>query len=335
MYKALIVDDEQMIREDLQDFVGWKEAGFTEVHQAGNGAQALKIAADIRFDLVLADINMPGMNGIEMIRRLREQGCQAAMVVITAYGEFEYAKQAISLGVKEYVLKPIDFGELQALVSRIAGQLRATTEEERNRQFVREAELACAELLESAALLRREKAEEAVERLFAAQHAPHGREAGLIYALGDKADELIAAMGWWVEAGTPFPEGGVAVGDRLQSDRGHIAHQRQRRLQQTVTQPALLVRQRQQLLAQFSAIRQPEAAHGSHSIDGIPALDLAEGDGRMPAVVAVEVPQDCPDIADGGVDDRAAADFHHQPVHPARFARSPIVRPEVSGRSAA
>jgi len=171
MYKALIVDDEQMIREDLQDFVGWKEAGFTEVHQAGNGAQALKIAADIRFDLVLADINMPGMNGIEMIRRLREQGCQAAMVVITAYGEFEYAKQAISLGVKEYVLKPIDFGELQALVSRIAGQLRATTEEERNRQFVREAELACAELLESAALLRREKAEEAVERLFAAQHA--------------------------------------------------------------------------------------------------------------------------------------------------------------------
>ena len=172
-------------------------------------------------------------------------------------------------------------------------------------------------------------------RRFAAQHAPHGREPGLIYALGDKADQFIAAMGWWVEAGTPFPEGGVAVGDRLQPDRGHIAHQRQRRLQQAVVQPALLVRQCQQLLAQFSAVGQPEAAHGTYRIDGIPALDLAEGDGRMPAVVAVEVPQDRPDIADGGVDDRAAADFHHQPIHPTRFARSSIIRPEVSGRIAA
>ncbi|GBG06956.1 DNA-binding response regulator [Paenibacillus agaridevorans] len=169
MYKVLIVDDEAMIREDLKDFVQWEAAGFTEVRLAASGQTALLAASETKFDLVLADINMPRMNGLVMIRSLRESGYKGHIVVITAYGEFEYAKTAITLGVKEYVLKPIDFREMNVIVRRIADQLREETETVRSQQYAVEAKASAAELLEATALQRRERAEAAIGALFAAR----------------------------------------------------------------------------------------------------------------------------------------------------------------------
>lgn len=171
MYSVLIVDDEQMIREDLQDFVDWADAGFTTVQLASNGRQALLAAEQTAFDLILADINMPGMNGITMIRQLREQGYKGCIVVITAYGEFEYAQQAITLGVSEYVLKPIDFRQLNTLVQRITFQLNDEAEAVRRQRFAAEAEQICAGLLKASAQLQRERAEAEIGRLFAAHEA--------------------------------------------------------------------------------------------------------------------------------------------------------------------
>lgn len=167
MHKVLIVDDEAMIREDLKDFVKWEAAGFTEARLAGSGQAALQAAEETDFDLVLADINMPRMNGLVMIRKLRESGYKGHIVVITAYGEFEYAQQSITLGVKEYILKPIDFREMNVIVRRIAEQLREETRAVRQQLFAGEAETASAELLVATAMQRRERAEEVIETLFA------------------------------------------------------------------------------------------------------------------------------------------------------------------------
>jgi len=151
-------------------------------------------------------------------------------------------------------------------------------------------------------------------RACASQQIAHGREACLIDAFGDQPDQFVAAMRRRMELGAPFPEGRVAVGHRLQPHGGDIAHQRQRRLEQAIAQPSVPVGQRKQLFTQFAAVGQPETAYRPDRIDRLATLDLAEGNCRVPAVMAVEVAQDRPDLVNRRIDDRALANPDHRPT---------------------
>lgn len=123
MFKVLIVDDEPFIRLGLRKMINWEEEGFSIVGEARNGIEALNIVNSEEIDLVITDISMPKMDGISFINKLRKYDQNIKIVFLTGYREFEYAKQGISLGVKEYLLKPINPTELLNLLRNIKGIL--------------------------------------------------------------------------------------------------------------------------------------------------------------------------------------------------------------------
>lgn len=107
MYRAIIVDDEADVREGLQLLVNWEAHGFRVAGEAANGAEALEYMPVWRPDLVFTDIRMPVLDGLAYIRRLRDQFPDMIIFVFSAYGEFHYAKEAIGLGVTDFLLKPM------------------------------------------------------------------------------------------------------------------------------------------------------------------------------------------------------------------------------------
>lgn len=118
MFKILVADDEEMIRRGiiamLTRGLSSREVVFT---QAENGVQALERCAEWSPDLVISDIRMPGCDGLEFIRRLRSHQHSPDVIILSGYEDFSYAKAAISLGVREYLLKPVKKQEFIALVS--------------------------------------------------------------------------------------------------------------------------------------------------------------------------------------------------------------------------
>jgi len=122
--KAMLVDDEKPILQNLQAVLPWADLDIEVVGLARNGVQALDIARRHRPDLILCDIRMPVMDGIEFLRRLRETDEEAEVVMLTGYQDFHYARSVIPYGVRDYVLKPIRYDELTALIERLAGAIR-------------------------------------------------------------------------------------------------------------------------------------------------------------------------------------------------------------------
>lgn len=111
MYKVLIVEDEDIIRKGLIYMVNWLKHNCVVVGYAVDGDDGLAKIAELRPDIVITDIKMPFKDGIQMIAESRADNDFEA-IIISGYSDFDYAKQAISLGVTEYVLKPIDFNKL-------------------------------------------------------------------------------------------------------------------------------------------------------------------------------------------------------------------------------
>jgi DNA-binding NtrC family response regulator len=114
--RILIVDDELIMRESL---AGWLERDGHAVETAPSGEAALKKCAATRFDILMVDIKMEGMNGLELLRRIKESDPDAAVVIITAYGSIATAIEAMKGGAHDYLLKPFEPGELSILVERI------------------------------------------------------------------------------------------------------------------------------------------------------------------------------------------------------------------------
>lgn len=108
MFNVQLVDDEPIVRVGLKKLIPWEELGFKVVCEAENGQEALMQLADTPIDVIITDIGMPIMNGIEFMSQVREKGYLAEIMVLTAYGEFDYAKESIKYGVVEYILKPIE-----------------------------------------------------------------------------------------------------------------------------------------------------------------------------------------------------------------------------------
>lgn len=125
MYKILIVDDEKYIREGLRVLIDWEVYGYTICGEAEDGIQALQRIEEFKPDLVITDIKMPGISGIELIKRAREQGKDnLKFIILSGYNEFEFAKSAMKYNVKWYVLKPVDEDELIATLKDISLNLK-------------------------------------------------------------------------------------------------------------------------------------------------------------------------------------------------------------------
>lgn len=105
MHKVLIVDDDKLIRQDIQALVKWEEHGFVLAGEAGNGAEALDLIKSIKPDIVVTDIYMPVMDGIQLIKSAKSMVPGAKFLVISNYDDFKYVKEAMKLGATDYILK--------------------------------------------------------------------------------------------------------------------------------------------------------------------------------------------------------------------------------------
>lgn len=112
MYKVMIVDDEFYFREALKISLPWEKLGFEICGEAKNGNEALQKIQELKPDITIVDINMPIMDGLEFAKKLRERGIESKILLLTGHSEFSYAKQAVSLGVYNYLLKPVNEEEL-------------------------------------------------------------------------------------------------------------------------------------------------------------------------------------------------------------------------------
>ncbi|MFB9754172.1 response regulator [Paenibacillus hodogayensis] len=122
--KALLVDDEINIMRNLQTVIPWEALGIEVVGLALNGVKALELIEEHDPDLILSDIRMPVMDGIELLKRLQERQYEGEVIMLTGFQEFDYARSAVKYGAKDYILKPIDYEELESVVGRLAQQIR-------------------------------------------------------------------------------------------------------------------------------------------------------------------------------------------------------------------
>ena len=116
MLKILIVDDEPDICELIHKLIDWEELELTSLGSSQNGIDAMEIILRQKPDIVITDIQMPGMTGLEMIEKASQQKLQTKFIVVSGYREFEYAQQAIRFGVEDYLLKPISKTDLNLVL---------------------------------------------------------------------------------------------------------------------------------------------------------------------------------------------------------------------------
>lgn len=128
MHTLLIVDDEEIEREGMAQFIPWDTYEMKVVGTARNGAEGLEKIAKYKPDLAIVDIKMPVMNGIEMIRKAKEQYPDMTFVVLSGYGDYEFTSQAMELGVRHYILKPCDESKMIPVLNKAFAELEETRE---------------------------------------------------------------------------------------------------------------------------------------------------------------------------------------------------------------
>lgn len=123
MYKMLICDDENYILEMLLNNINWKSLGIDAVETAVNGQMGYNKFNTGHYDILLTDIRMPIMSGIEMAKKIRAQNKEVQIILLTSYEEFEYAKSAIKINACGYILKPFDEKELLDTIREAVARL--------------------------------------------------------------------------------------------------------------------------------------------------------------------------------------------------------------------
>ncbi|MGL5434737.1 MAG: response regulator transcription factor [Lachnospiraceae bacterium] len=128
MYKEetitlLLADDEAEIRSGLRTIIRWEDYGIELLGTARNGAEALDMIRYHEPDIVITDIQMPGINGLELIRRAKEEQFDCLFVILSGYDDFQYAQTAIKQGVHDYILKPVVIGEFIELIKRLTSEI--------------------------------------------------------------------------------------------------------------------------------------------------------------------------------------------------------------------
>lgn len=123
MYSFLLVDDENYIRDAIAKLVDWQSLGISKIFQASNGNEAIEILKQQQIDLVLTDIQMPGMDGLELSKWISENSSNTTVAILTGHEEFEWAKQCLNYGVKKYILKPVGSLSLKNKMASIVKEM--------------------------------------------------------------------------------------------------------------------------------------------------------------------------------------------------------------------
>lgn len=137
-YKVFFVEDEIVTREGIRDNVDWKADGFELCGDAPDGEMALPLLQTAKPDLLITDIKMPFMDGLQLCKIVRERMPWMKIVILSGHDEFEYAQEAIKIGVTEYLLKPVTARDLHNLLRKVAAQLTYERKEQENLQELRE-----------------------------------------------------------------------------------------------------------------------------------------------------------------------------------------------------
>ncbi|WP_223069790.1 helix-turn-helix domain-containing protein [Paenibacillus caui] len=136
MWSILLVEDEPFVRRSIRNAIPWEEHGFTIAAEASHGLEAMEQIEAISPDIVISDVFMPYMNGIELLQQARKNGSEAAFIMLTCAGEFEYARMALEYGASSYILKlSMDEDQLLQALSKVKSRLEKRTEEETKLQW--------------------------------------------------------------------------------------------------------------------------------------------------------------------------------------------------------
>ena len=129
MLKVFLVEDESVVREALRDNIPWQQYGYRFVGEAGDGEMALPLIRKTVPDVLITDIKMPFMDGLALSHIVKSEYPDMKIIIISGYDDFDYARQAISEGVDEYLLKPITRRSLQKALSEIREKIEAEQEQ--------------------------------------------------------------------------------------------------------------------------------------------------------------------------------------------------------------
>ena len=134
MVKVFLVEDEAIIRHGIRDNIDWASHGFEFAGEAGDGEYAYPLILKAQPDILVTDIKMPFMDGLELSRLVKKTLPRTRIIVLSGYNEFEYAKEAIKIGISDYLLKPVSSaGLIDALTKAAddpgrAGKIKASGE---------------------------------------------------------------------------------------------------------------------------------------------------------------------------------------------------------------
>ncbi|MEZ7612146.1 response regulator [Streptococcus sp. 20925_1_77] len=123
MYAIMIVEDEELIRQGLTSLVDYEQFGMTVINQAENGREAWEKFQEQPADILLTDINMPQMNGLDLAHLVKEQSPSCHIIFLTGYDDFEFARKAIKLGADDYLLKPFSKDDIEEMLAKVKGKL--------------------------------------------------------------------------------------------------------------------------------------------------------------------------------------------------------------------
>ena len=136
-YKILLVDDELEIRDGMIQKLDWHTLGYDGAAAAENGVEALEKAEQVQPDVIMTDIRMPFMDGLEFIGKVIELRPAVKIIVFSGFDDFEYAQKAINLGVEEYILKPVSARQLEQSLVRLKSKMDEELEQKRNIDLLR------------------------------------------------------------------------------------------------------------------------------------------------------------------------------------------------------
>ena len=134
MLKVFLVEDEFVVRQGIKNNIDWVSHGYEFCGEASDGELAFPMIQKMRPDIVITDIRMPFMDGLELSKLIKKELPEIEIIILTGHGEFEYAKEAIKIGIAEYLLKPINGEELLKEVDRLALKIEERRKEREIRQ---------------------------------------------------------------------------------------------------------------------------------------------------------------------------------------------------------